>query len=74
LWFHGNEDRGIVFAPVVPYLDDLLVIANEGLIGPIKNQINNMKNRFRMHDLGRVSCSLGMNIKRYREHHPIVIH
>jgi hypothetical protein len=33
-----------------------------------------MKKRFRMHDLGSVSCYLGMNIVRNREHHTIDIH
>jgi len=65
------EDHGIVVAAVVLYVDDLLIIANEGLIGQIKDQ---MKKRFRMHDLGSVSFYLGMNIERNREHHPIDIH
>jgi len=65
------EDHGIVVAAVVLYVDDLLIIANEGLIGQIKEQ---MKKRFRMHDLGSVSFYLGMNIERNREHHTIDIH
>jgi hypothetical protein len=66
-----NKDQDIIVAAVVLYVDDLLIIANEGLIGQIKGQ---MKNRFRMHDLGSVSFYLGMNIKRNREHHTIDIH
>ena len=66
-----DKDRGRVVAAVVLYIDDLLPIANEGLIGPIKDQ---MKKRFRMHDLGSVSFYLGMNIECNREHHTIDIH
>jgi len=65
------EDQGIVIATVVLYVDDLLIIANQGLIGKMKNQ---MKKRFWMHDLGSVSFYLGMNIKCNREHHMIDIH
>ena len=68
--FH-DKDQGIVIAAVVLYVDDLLIMANEGLIGQIKDQ---MKKRFRMHDLRSVSFYLGMNIKRNREHHMIDIH
>jgi hypothetical protein len=68
---HDNEDHGIVVAAVVRYIDDLLIIANEGFIGQIKNQINK---RFRMHDLGSVSFYLGMNIKRNPDLHMIDIH
>jgi hypothetical protein len=68
---HDKEHHGIVVAAVVLYVDDLLIIANEGLIGQIKDQ---MKKRFRMHDLGSVSFYLGMNIERNREHHTIDIH
>jgi hypothetical protein len=67
---HDN-DEGIVVASVVLYVDDLLIIANEGLIGQINNQ---MKKRFRMHDPGSVSFNLGMNIERNRELHTIDIH
>jgi len=66
-----NKDPDIVVAAVVLYVDDLLLIANEALIGQIKDQ---MKMRFRMHDLGSVSFYLGMNIERNREHHTIDIH
>jgi len=66
-----DMDQAIVVAAVVLYVNDLLIIANEGLIGQIKDQ---MKKRFRMHDLGSVSCCLGMNIERNREHHTIDIH
>ena len=65
------KDQDIVVATVVLYVDDLLIIANEGLIGQIKNQ---MKKRFQMHDLGSVCFYLGMNIERNREHHTIDIH
>jgi len=65
------EDHGPVVDAVVLYVNDLLIIANEGLPGQIKNQ---MKKRFRMHDLGSVSFYLGMNIERNREHHTIDIH
>jgi hypothetical protein len=68
---HDKEDHGIVVAAVVLYVDDLLIIANEGLIGQIKDQ---MKKRFRMHDLGSVSFYLGMNIEHNRELHTIDIH
>jgi len=65
------EDHSRVVAAVVLYIDDLLIIANEGVIGQIKDQ---MKKRFRMQDHGSVSFYLGMNIKRNREHHTIDIH
>jgi hypothetical protein len=65
------EDQGTVVAAVILYVDDLLIIANEGLIGQIKDQ---MKKRFRMHDLRSVSFDLGMNIKRNQELHTINIH
>jgi hypothetical protein len=64
----GKEDYRIVFAAVVLYVEDLLIIANEGLIRHIKDR---MKKRFRMDDLGSVSFHLGMNIERNREHHTI---
>ena len=66
-----TTDQDIVIAAVVLYVDDLLIIANEGLIGQIKDQ---MKKRFRMHDLGSVSFYLSMNIECNREHHTIDIH
>jgi hypothetical protein len=65
-----NKDQDIV-AAVVLYVHDLLLIANEGLIGQIKDR---MKKRFRMHDLGSVSFYLGLNIERNQEHHTIDIH
>jgi hypothetical protein len=68
---HDKEDHGTVIAAVVLYVHDLLIIANEGLIGQIKDQ---MKRRFPMHDLGSVSFYLGMNIECNREHHTINIH
>jgi len=68
---HDKQDYGIVVGAVVLYVDDLLIIANEGLIGQINEQ---MKKRFRMHDFGSVSFYLGMNIERNREHHTIDIH
>jgi len=54
-----NNDQDIV-AAVVLYVDDRLIIANQGLIGQIMDQ---MEKRFRMHDLGSVSFYLGMNIE-----------
>jgi hypothetical protein len=66
-----HEDHGTVVAAVILYIDDLLIIANESLIGHIEDQ---MKERFRMHDLGSVSINLGMNNERNREHHTIDIH
>jgi len=65
------DDQCTVVAAVILYVDDLLIIANEGLIGQINNQ---MKKRFWMHDLRSVSFYLGMNIERNREHHMIDIH
>ena len=66
-----DKDQGTVLAAVVLYVDDLLIIANEGLIGQIRDQ---MKKRFRMHDPGSVSLYLSMNMERNREHHTIDIH
>jgi hypothetical protein len=68
---NDKEHHRIVFAAEVLYIDDLLIIANEGLIGQIKDQ---MKKRFRMHDLGSVSFHLGLKIERNREYHTIDIH
>jgi len=68
---HDKDDHRIFVAAVILYVDDFLVIANERLSGQIKDQ---MKNRFRMHDLGSVSFYLGMNIECNREHHMIDIH
>ena len=65
-----NKEQDIV-AAVVLYVDDLLIIPNEGLFGQIKDQ---MKKRFQMHDLGSVSFYLAMNIECNREHHTINIH
>jgi len=66
-----NHDQDLVVAKVVLYVDDLLIIANEGLIWQIKDQ---MKKRFRMHDLGSVSFNLSMNIECNWELHTIHIH
>ena len=66
-----DKDQGLVIAAVVLYVDNLLIIANKGLIGQIKDQ---MKKRFQMHDLRSVCFYLSMNIKRNREHHMIDIH
>jgi hypothetical protein len=71
LVLHDKENYDIVIAAVILYVDDLLIIANEGLIGKFKDQ---KKKRFRMHNLGSVTFYLGMNIKRNREHHTIDIH
>jgi len=75
LCVHGglfmHDDQGTVIEAGVAYVNDLIIIANEGLIGLIKNQ---MKRRFRMHTLRSDSFYLNMNIKRNREHHMINIH
>jgi hypothetical protein len=63
-----DKHQGTVVAAVVLYVDDLLIIANEGLIWQMKVQ---MKKKFRIHDLGSVSIYLSMNIERNREHHTI---
>jgi hypothetical protein len=68
---HHKEIQRIVIAAVVLYVDDLLIIAKEVLIGQIKDQ---MRTRFRIHQLGSVTFSLGMNIERNREHHTIDIY
>jgi len=65
------EDNGAVVAAVDLYVDDLLIFADECLIGQITDQ---MKKRFQMHDLGRVSFYLGMNLERNQEHHTMDIH
>jgi hypothetical protein len=66
-----DMEQGVEVATVVLYGDDLLIIANKGLIGLIKDQL---KKRCRMRDLRSVSFCLGMNIERDREHHMINIH
>jgi hypothetical protein len=71
LFVRHNKDQDIVVAAVVIYVDDPLIIANEGLIGQIKDQ---MKKRFRRNDLGNVSFYLNMNMERNREHHIIDLH
>jgi len=68
---HDKEDHSKVIAAAVLYVDDLFIIAHEGLIGQIKDQ---MKKRFRMHDLGSVSIYLGMKIESNRDLHTIDIH
>ena len=68
---HDKEDHGMVIAAVVLYVDDLLIIANEGLIGQNKDHI---EKRFRMHDHRSVSFYLAMNIERNPEHLKIDIH
>jgi len=65
------EDQRKLIAAVVLSVDDLLIIANAGLIGQSKDQI---KKKFRMHDLSSLSFDLGMNIEHNREHHTINIH
>ena len=69
LFVLNNNNQDIV-STVDLYVNDLLIIANEGLIGQINDQ---MMKRFRMNDLGSVSFYLGMNIERNREHHMIDI-
>jgi hypothetical protein len=65
------EDQGIVVAAVVMYIDDLLIIANEGSIGQMMRQ---MKKRFWMHVLRSVSFYLGVNIEHNREHYILDLH
>jgi hypothetical protein len=65
------EDQGPVVATVILYLYDFTIISNAGLIGQSKDQ---MKKRFRMDDVGSVSCNLGMNIEPTWEYHTIDIH
>jgi hypothetical protein len=57
---HDKEDHSIVVAAVVLAVNDLLIIANKGLIGQIKDK---MKKSFRIHDLGSVTIYLGMKIE-----------
>jgi len=57
---YDEEDHGTVVAAVILYVDDLLIIANDGFIELITDQ---MKKRFRMHDLRSVSFYLGVNIE-----------
>jgi hypothetical protein len=66
-----DKYQDIVVAAIVLYVDDLLIIANEGMIGLIEGQ---MKKRFRMQDLGSVCLYAGMNIERSRQHHTINLH
>jgi hypothetical protein len=66
-----DKHQPIVITAVVLYVNDHLIIANEGLIAQIKDQ---MKKRIWMHDLGSVCFYLGMNIERNQEHHTIDIH
>ena len=68
---HVKEYHGTVVATVIPYIDDLLTIANTRSIGQIKAQ---MKRRFRIYDLGSVTFNLGMNIESNSEHDKIDIH
>jgi len=62
------HDQGALVAAVVLYVDHLLIIANQDWIGQIKDQ---MKTRFRMHDLGSVSFHRGMNTEHNRDLHTI---
>jgi hypothetical protein len=71
LFMLHDTHYSIVVAAVVLHIDDLLIIANESLIGQIKDQ---MKKRFPMDDHGSVSFNLVMIIQCYREYHTIDIH
>jgi len=71
LFMLNDNDESIVIAAVILYVDDLLIIANEGLFGQFKDQ---MEKRFGLHDLESVSFYLGMTIERNWEHHKIDIH
>jgi hypothetical protein len=66
-----REDQGTAVTAVVLYVDDLMIIANDHLIGLIEDL---MKKRFRIHDFGSFSFCLGRNIERNQEHHTIDIH
>jgi hypothetical protein len=66
-----KEDHSIVVTAVVLFVDHLVVIANEGLIGEIKDQI---RKSFRRDDIGSIACDLGINIEGNREHDTIDIH
>jgi hypothetical protein len=66
-----GKAQGVVVATVVLYVDDLLIIANEGWMGQIKDQ---MKKLYRLHDLRSVCFYLGINIELTQEHHTIDIH
>jgi hypothetical protein len=72
---HGGllrlEEQGTAVAAVILYVDDLLIIAIEGLIGQINDE---MRKRFWVHNLGGVCLYLGMTIKRNWEHHTTDIH
>jgi len=63
------QDQEIV-AAVDQCVDDVLIIANEGLIGQIKDQ---MKKKFQMYDLGSVFFYLGINFESNCNHHQIDI-
>ena len=71
LFMVHDEDRGIVVAAVVQYIDDLPIIANECFIGQIKDQ---MKETFQMHDIGSVSFYLGINIEYNLENYMLDSH
>jgi hypothetical protein len=62
---YDKEDHGVGIATLVLYVNDVLIIGNNGMFGQIKDQ---MKTRFRMHYLGSVSIYLGMNIGLNWEH------
>jgi len=65
------EDQGIVSVVVVWYVNDLLMITNEGLIGKINDP---MKMSFWLQSPGSVLFYLGMNIEHTRELHAMNIH
>jgi hypothetical protein len=54
------DDQGVVVVTVILYVEDHIIIAKEGSIGYIKDQI---KMRFCMHSLGSVICFLARNIE-----------
>jgi len=68
---YDKAHHGVVAAAVLLYIDDLLIIADEGVIGHIKDRL---KKRFQTDDLGSVSFYPGMNIERNWVHHTIDIH
>jgi len=65
------KTQGIDVTVVILYVDDLLMIANVGLFGPIENQIKNM---FRLHDVRIISFYLSMIIEHNLANHMIDNH
>jgi hypothetical protein len=66
-----DQDQASVIAPVIQYVEDLLIVTNECLIGLPRDQL---KKRFRMHDEGSVFFNLNVSIGRNWEYHLLNIH